>query len=45
MSNYSAPVADMGFVLKEVVALEKLCEFSDFDSSTVDMVETDKSSG
>ena len=40
MSNYTAPVADMGFVLKEVVALEKLCEFADFDSSTVDMVET-----
>ena len=30
----------MSFVLKEVVALEKLCEFADFDSSTVDMVET-----
>ena len=40
MSNYTAPVADMSFVLKEVVALEKLCEFADFDSSTVDMVET-----
>ena len=43
MSNYTAPVADMSFVLKEVVALEKLCEFADFDSSTVDMVETNKS--
>ena len=40
MSNYTAPVADMSFVLKEVVALEKLCEFADFDPSTVDMVET-----
>jgi len=40
VSNYTAPVADMSFVLKEVVALEKLCEFADFDSSTVDMVET-----
>ena len=40
MSNYTAPVADMGFVLKEVVALEKLCEFADFDPSTVDIVET-----
>ena len=40
MSNYTAPVADMSFVLKEVVVLEKLCEFADFDSSTVDMVET-----
>ena len=40
MSNYTAPVADMGFVLKEVVALEKLCQFADFDPSTVDIVET-----
>ena len=40
MSNYTAPVADMGFVLKEVVALKKLCEFADFDPSTVDIVET-----
>ena len=40
MSNYTAPVADMGFVLKEVVALKKLCEFADFDPSTVDLVET-----
>jgi len=40
VSNYTAPVADMSFVLKEVVALEKLCEFADFDPSTVDMVET-----
>jgi len=40
VSNYTAPVADMGFVLKEVVALKKLCEFADFDPSTVDIVET-----
>jgi len=40
VSNYTAPVADMGFVLKEVVALEKLCQFADFDPSTVDIVET-----
>ena len=40
MSNYTAPVADMGFVLKEVVALEKLCQFAGFDPSTVDIVET-----
>ena len=40
MSNYTAPVADMGFVLKEVVELEKLCEFANFDPSTVDIVET-----
>ena len=25
MSNYTAPVEDMGFVLREVVELEKLC--------------------
>ena len=30
----------MGFVLKEVVALEKLCQFAGFDPSTVDIVET-----
>jgi len=40
VSNYTAPVADMCFVLKEVVALKKLCEFADFDPSTVDIVET-----
>ena len=40
MSNYTAPVADMGFVLKEVVALEKLCQFAGFDPSTVDILET-----
>jgi len=40
VSNYTAPVADMGFVLKEVVALEKLCQFAGFDPSTVDILET-----
>ncbi len=40
MSNYTAPVEDMGFVLKEVVELEKLCKEAGFDTSTVDIVET-----
>ena len=40
MSNYTAPVEDMGFVLKEVVELEKLCKEAGFDASTVDIVET-----
>jgi len=40
MSNYTAPLKDMGFVLKEVVELEKLCKEAGFDVSTVDIVET-----
>ena len=40
MSNYTAPLEDMGFVLKEVVELEKLCKDAGFDASTVDIVET-----
>ena len=40
MSNYTAPVEDMGFVLKEVVELEKLCKEAGFDASTVDILET-----
>ncbi len=33
MSNYTAPVEDMGFVLKEVVEIEKLCNETGLDSS------------
>ena len=40
MSNYTAPVEDMGFVLKEVVEIEKLCNETGLDSSTVDMLDT-----
>ena len=40
MSNYTAPVEDMGFVLKEVVGLEKVCEEAGLDTSTVDIIET-----
>jgi len=40
MSNYTAPIEDMGFVLKELVELEKLCKEAGFDASTVDIVET-----
>ena len=32
MSNYTAPVEDMGFVLKEVVELEKLCNETGLDA-------------
>ena len=35
MSNYTAPVEDMGFVLKEVVEIEKLCNETGLDVSTV----------
>ena len=35
MSNYTAPVEDMGFVLKEVVEIEKLCNETGLDGSTV----------
>ena len=40
MSNYTAPVEDMGFVLKEVVEIEKLCIETGLDSSTVDIIDT-----
>ena len=40
MSNYTAPVEDMGFVLKEVVEIEKLCNETGLDSSTVDIIDT-----
>ncbi len=40
MSHYTAPVEDMGFVLKEVVGLEKVCEEAGLDTSTVDIIET-----
>ena len=40
MSNYTAPVEDMGFVLKEVVEIEKLCKETGLDSSTVDILDT-----
>ena len=40
MSHYTAPIEDMGFVLKEVVGLEKVCEEAGLDTSTVDIIET-----
>ena len=40
MSNYTAPVEDMGFVLKEVVEIEKLCNETGIDSSTVEIIDT-----
>ena len=40
MSNYTAPVEDMGFVLKEVVELEKLCNETGLDGSTVEILDT-----
>ena len=40
MSNYTAPVEDMGFVLREVVELEKLCSETGLDASTIDIVDT-----
>ena len=40
MSNNTAPVEDMGFVLKEVVEIEKLCKETGLDSSTVDILDT-----
>jgi len=40
MSNYIAPVEDMGFVLREVVELEKLCSETGLEASTVDIVDT-----
>jgi alkylation response protein AidB-like acyl-CoA dehydrogenase len=40
MSNYTAPVEDMGFVLREVVELEKLCSDTGLDASTIDIVDT-----
>ena len=40
MSNYTAPVEDMGFVLREVVELEKLCSEAGLDASTIDIVDT-----
>jgi len=40
MSNYTAPVEDMGFVLREVVELEKLCSETGLEASTIDIVDT-----
>jgi len=40
MSNYTAPVEDMGFVLREVVELEKLCSDTGLEASTIDIVDT-----
>ena len=40
MSNYTAPVEDMGFVLKEVVEIEKLCNETGLDSSTAEIIDT-----
>ena len=40
MSNYTAPVEDMGFVLKEVVEIEKLCNETGLDTSTVEIIDT-----
>ena len=40
MSNYTAPVEDMGFVLREVVEIEKLCNETGLDTSTVDIINT-----
>ena len=40
MSNYTAPVEDMGFVLKEVVEIEKLCNETGLDGSTVEILDT-----
>ena len=40
MSNYTAPVEDMGFVLREVVELEKLCSETGLDASTIDIIDT-----
>jgi len=40
VSNYTAPVEDMGFVLREVVELEKLCSETGLDTSTIDIIDT-----
>ncbi len=40
MSNYTAPVEDMGFVLKEVIEIEKLCNETGLDSSTAEIIDT-----
>ncbi len=40
MSNYTAPVEDMGFVLREVVELENLCSETGIDASTIDIIDT-----
>ena len=40
MSNYTAPVEDMGFLLKEVVGIEKLCNETGLDNSTVEIIDT-----
>ena len=40
MSNYTAPVEDMSFVLKEVVEIEKLCNETGLDTSTVEIIDT-----
>ena len=40
MSNYTAPVEDMGFVLREVVELERLCSETGIDASTIDIIDT-----
>jgi len=40
MSNYTAPVEDMEFVLREVVEIEKLCNETGLDTSTVDIINT-----
>ena len=40
MSNYTAPVEDMGFVLREVVELDKLCSETGLDTSSIDIIDT-----
>ena len=40
MSNYTAPVEDMGFVLREVVELERLCSETGIDASIIDIIDT-----
>ncbi len=40
MSNYTAPVEDMGFVLKEIIELEKLCAEAGIDNTTIDIIDT-----
>ena len=40
MSNYTAPVEEMRFVLNEVVGLEELCKTTGTDPFTVDIIET-----
>ena len=39
MSNYTAPVEEMRFVLNEVVGLEELCKTTGTDPSTIDIIE------